>query len=706
MSPRVFPASTAPSPGRLRILLAGGVLIAAGLVAWSNSFAGAFVFDDFSGIVENPSIRRLWPIGDALWPRQPDLTVSGRPILNLSLAVSHALSGSQVWGYHAVNLAIHLLAGLTLFGLVRRTLMRSSAVAGRDLRTAPQSELAALGDAALHSDAILPAFTVALLWLLHPLQTEAVTYVIQRAESLMGLFLLLTLYCFLRSVESSRPGLWRAGAVGACLLGAATKEVSAVTPLLVFLYDRTFLAGSFREAWRRRRALHVALLANWLLLAWLVAGTGWSRGHTAGFGLGINLGAYWLTQFRALARYLGLALWPQSLVADYGVPLARSVGDVWPQALLILALLGGTVVALGRRPALGFVGAWFFAILAPTSIVPVATQTMAEHRMYLPLAAVAVLVVGGVHHLAGRRGLLAVLALAAGLGSLTRERNTVYRSERSFWLDVAAKCPANARPYINLGNLAMNEGRMTEAITNYDTALRLRPDLPETESNLCGALTQAGHPAEAVAHGEAALRLAPSSANAHVNLGNAFMHLGRTGDAIAQYEAALRLEPGAADTQANLGAALLRVGHTAEAVAHFEAALRLQPARAESEYALAGALRRNGDDPSALRHYAAAVRLRPEFIAARFALGNALARADRFDEAAAQFREIVRLDPNDLQARNNLGNALMTLGRLDEAIAVYEDALRLQPGDPTVQENLRLARELRAAAPKAHPISP
>ena len=678
------------NPSRREARIAAAVLVLATLAAWGSSFSGTFVFDDLSAIVNNPTIRSLWPPWGAWQPAQSDLTVSGRPLLNFTLAVCHALSGLHPWGYHAVNLAIHLLAGLTLFGLVRRTVRLCP---WPDVRPGPGP---AAGEAA-----VLPAFTVALLWLLHPLQTEAVTYVIQRAESLMGLFLLLTLYCFVRSVESSRPWPWRAGAIGACLLGAATKEVSAVTPLLVFLYDRTFLTGSFREAWRRRWPLHVALLANWLLLAWLVAGTGWSRGHTAGFGLGINAGAYWLTQFQALARYLALAIWPHPLVGDYGIALVPSAAAVGPQALLILALAAGTGVALWRRPALGFAGAWFFGILAPTSIVPVATQTMAEHRMYLPLAAVLALATVAALRLAGRRGLLALLALAPALGGLTYARNAVYASERAFWLDVGVKCPGNARAGINLGNLALARGGLAEAIADYQTALRLQPNLPETESNLCSALTQAGRPAEAVVHGEAALRLAPLSANAHVNLGNAFMHLGRAGDAVAQYEAALRIQPDAPDTQLNLGTALVQLGRPGEAIAHFETAVRLEPTRAESEYALAGAFRRQGDAKAALLHYAAAVGLQPDFTAARFALGNALARAGRFDEAAAQYREIVRLDPNDLQARNNLGNALMTLERFDDAIAVFEDALHLQPGDPTVQENLRLARELRSEAPKA-----
>ena len=696
MSPPAPNGTSGSSARPARTVLAGGLLVLAALAAWRTSLSGAWVFDDFSAIVGNASIRHLWPVWDTWGPPASDLTVSGRPLLNFTLAVSHALSGSDVWGYHVVNLAIHLLAGLTLFGIVRRTLEGSvgaqtcCALADRRSKSAP-----------LPSDALPIAFTVALVWTLHPLQTEAVTYIIQRAESLMGLFFLLTLYCFIRSLESPRAGLWQAGAVAACLLGAATKEVIAVAPLLVLLYDRTFVAGTFREAWRRHRRLYLALLASWLVLAWLAAGIGWSRGRTAGFGVGIAPQAYWLTQCGAVARYLWLAFWPHPLVGDYGTTLVRSVGPVLPQALLLLLLAAGTGVCLWRRPALGFLGAWFFAILAPTSIVPVATQTMAEHRMYLPLAAVVAFAVTGAHRLVGRRCLPAFLALAVGLGWLTLRRNEVYRTEWSFWSDVAAKRPENARAYINLGNVAVAEGRAADAIVQYQTALRLQPYLPETESNLCNALTAVGRLAEAVAHGEAALHLDPESPNAQVNLGNALMQLGHTAGAIAHYEAALRVQPDAADTQVNLGAALVKAGRLDDAIAHYEAALRIEPGRAETEYALADALLRRGDGPAALGHYAAAVRLKPGFIAAHFALGNALAEAGRFGDAITEYQAIIRLDPRNIPARNNLGNALMALGRPDEAIAAYEDALQLQPDDPSVRENLRMARALREEARRA-----
>ena len=190
------------------------------------------------------------------------------------------------------------------------------------------------------------ALVIALLWSLHPLQVEAVTYVIQRVESLMALFFLLVFYCFIRSVDSPRARWWQAGAVAPCVLGAATKEVTAVAPVLLLFYDRAFVAGSFREAWRRRRGWYGALAATWLLQAGLVASAGWNRNGTSGFDVGISPVAYWLTQFEAVSRYLWLSVWPHPLIFEYGTFWEQRAAVVAPYALFVVALGVATLVAL------------------------------------------------------------------------------------------------------------------------------------------------------------------------------------------------------------------------------------------------------------------------------------------------------------------------------------------------------------------------
>ena len=227
--------------------LAAGALVALATAAcYLNSFNGPFVFDDVESIVHNPTIH---DIGSAVFPPAAGgATIVGRPILNLSLAVNYVCGGMDVWGYHVFNLAVHVLAVLTLFGIVRRTLMLPS-VGERLALAAPYL-----------------AAAVALLWAVHPLQTELVTYVVQRAESLMGLFYFLTLYCVIRS-SASGAARWSLAAVLSCAMGMATKEVMVTVPLIALLYDRTFLAGSFARALQKRWGLYAGMAACWGVLA-------------------------------------------------------------------------------------------------------------------------------------------------------------------------------------------------------------------------------------------------------------------------------------------------------------------------------------------------------------------------------------------------------------------------------------------------------
>jgi tetratricopeptide (TPR) repeat protein len=653
--------------------LVSGTILAAGAIAvYSRTFSVPLLFDDNSAIVGNSTIRH-W--STAFWPPS-NSTASGRPILNLSLAINYAISGTAVWSYHAANLAIHVLAGLTLFGIVRRTL-------------APRAGPAAS----------LIAFSAALLWTLHPLQAESVTYIVQRAESLMGLCYLLTVYGFIRGAEADgRPRRrWFALSVAACLLGMATKEVMVSAPLIVLLYDRTFVGGSFREAWRRRWKLYVALAATWLPLAGLVASAGWDRNGTSGFGVGITPWAYWLTQFEAVTRYLWLSVWPHPLVFEYGTFRVNRLTEVAWYALVIVMLAVAVLVALWRRPTMGFLGAWFFVILAPTSVMPGRIQMIVEHRMYLPLAAVITLAAMGIHAAVRRHGWMVFAALALGLGMLTARRNEDYRSELTIWSDTVAKRPNNARAHNSLG-VAWSKvpGRLQDAIAQYETALRLQPEDAEAHNNLGVAWSHLpGRRNDAAAQYEAALRLQPDYAEAHNNLGLAWSRMpGRLHDAIAQYEAALRLQPDYAVAHNNLGLAWSQIpGRLHDAAAQFEEAVRLQPdyAGAHNNLGLAWS-QMPGRLHDAIAQYEAALRLQPDSAEAHYNLGNAWSQMPgRLNDTIAQYKEALRLQPDLAPAWHNLGTVWFHFGNLPAAAAAFREELRLSPNDPAARQALAAA---------------
>ena len=516
-------APAAATPSRWPILLAALLIVAAATIAYSNSFRGAFLFDDTGDIVRSRSICHLWPIRDVFIVRfKGPWGIHPRPVVNFSLALNYAIGGLEPFSYHIANLLIHIAAGLTLLGIVRRTLL----LPGMRRRFAPAATSLALA--------------VALIWTLHPLQTEAVTYVTQRFESMMALFYLLALYAAVRCGTSQHAGRWAVASVAATILAFGCKEVAVSIPITILLYDRAFLAGSFREAWRRRRALYCGLAAAWVLfglLLWFSPG----RGNWSGYGLPTSWREYALSQGGVILHYLRLSFWPYPLVLDYCWPLARTPGDILPGLMIIGGLAAATVYALIRWPKWGFLGAWFFMILAPSSSIVPILDLAVEHRMYLPLAAVvAAVVIGGYVVVQGLAGsgrvsrptlqiagysLLALVGIASAV--LTFERNRDYQSELAIWTDTVNKAPLAPRGHYNLGLCLARNGQTNEAIDQYKTAVALCPTYLDAYTNLGNTLVKSKRPDEALVYYQTALKLKPDDANVHFALGNALAALGR-----------------------------------------------------------------------------------------------------------------------------------------------------------------------------------
>jgi tetratricopeptide (TPR) repeat protein len=539
----------------------------------------------------------------------------------------------------------------------------------------------------------LAAFICAALWALHPLQTESVTYVVQRVESLAGLFYLLTQLCFIRAVDTPGRLCWRVACVAACFLGVATKEVLVSAPLFALLLDRALCASSWREVWSRRGGLHGALLSSWLLLALLVASTG-GRGGSAGFGTEVSPWAYLLTQSGAILHYVRLAFWPHPLVFDYGTAVVTSLAEVWWQMALLVAVALWTAWAAVKRPMWALPGAWFLLLLAPSSsFVPVATQTMAEHRMYLPLAAVVVCTVLAVQRWAGTRGLYTLAGVAVVLGGLTYGRNLIYHDELGLWKQTTERRPENFRAWTTVGLLTAERGDTEAAVSSYERALGLAPDNAPTHLNLSGALLTLGRVEDAARHAAEAVRLEPENANARVNLGNALAALGRPEDAIVHYEAALAQEPEAEDVLLNLAAAWSARGDPGRAARLYATALRVNPDRARTWYEHALASLQAGDQAVALRSVGEALRRDPDDADAHFLRGNLAASAEDLATALRHFQRAVDLAPGFVEARNNLANALLISGQVDQAVGHYREILRVRPDDRRVRENLEQVLE-------------
>jgi protein O-mannosyl-transferase len=586
----------------------------AAILAYQTSFGGVFVFDDRPAIVENTTIRSL-AVPDVLIP-PPGSTVSGRPVANVSLAFNYAVGGLDPRGYHAVNLAIHIAAALVVFGVARRTL----AVMGSDPGLTPSTWLAA---------------AIALIWAVHPLTTSAVTYIVQRVESLMGLFYLLTLYCAIRaSAPTARRGLWSALSIACCALGLATKEPMITAPLVVWLWDVTFAQAPWTP-WknRTRRLLYLGLALTWSVTGALllqqsqsrvvladIAASGTVEGWTPWF--------YLWTQAGVIVRYLQLAVVPSQLSIDYyGWPIAASPLAVLPQAIAMVVLFVAGVLALFKRWPAGFAAAWFFLVLAPTSsFIPISSEIAAEHRMYLPLiAVVAVAVVAG--HRVFR--LLAaplrrpaavgtVLAIVGACVFLTRERNRAYWSDESIWADAVSKRPTNARARINYGINLMRTGRFREA----ESQMRVALDLPSDQ---------------------------PTHARVLLQLGSSLCAQRRLGEGIPLLEQALFLDSTLPDAPAILGQAYLDAGDRLKGVIWLRRGLDRRP-----------------DEPEALKTFTWYAATTP-----------GVSQADREFTVVTGERAVRLTNGQDVASLEALGAAYAAQGRFTDALATARRALQL-----------------------------
>lgn len=629
--------STAPPPA----LWPFAAIVAAGLVTYANGLGHPFVFDDAGTVVGNPTIRS---IGASILGGPVQTATAGRPLVNLTLALNYAAGGLSPWGYHLFNLGVHIGSALLLLALLRRVFAWPL----------PSSSpwLAGRGPGA--------ATAIALLWTVHPLTSEVVNYVTQRTEGLMALMLLATLYCGVRALDAASPAPWQAASVAACAAGMTCKESMVVAPLLMLLLEATFTSRSPLDVVRRRPAYYGALAATWLVLVLLIVeGPRW---RSAGYASGVSPWTYLLNQPGMILRYLRLAVAPAGLVLDYGEPVSTTLAAVWPSALVVLALLAGTIAAWFVAPPLAFLGTWFFITLAPTSsLLPIATEVGAERRMYLPLIAVITLAVLAALQALRRletepmrrnvsRG--AVVAVCVALALLTVGRNREYATTLGLWQTVVERWPS-ARAFYNLGTELKAAGLQAQAVESYQKAL-------------------------------------PGSADAHYALGFELQAQGKLDEALEHYREFLRLKPediNAPRAWHQIGRALLTQGKRDEAIAAFREVLARKANDPDALAGVADTLLAQDKLAEAVGAYQAYLRARPNTTDAMMNLGLALVRLDRDGEARTIFADITQLEPGNVQAHVNLAFAMANTNMLADSVREFRRAIELEK-DPAARAEI------------------
>ncbi len=551
----------------LKTSLAGLTVFLVFLI-YSSNLGGPFVFDDGSNINNNPAIRLTQLSWSGLKDAASKSPLSNRPLAYISFALNYYFHGYRTVGFRLVNILIHMSAGGFLFLFIKTT----------------------LGLPALQSrfgnSRWLPTIAV-LIWLIHPLQIQSVTYIVQRMNSMASMFYILAMLCYTRARLTQSPTIkWLLAA--ACLmsgiLALGTKETAATLPCFILLYEWFFFQDLSRE-WLKR---HLPFLIGAFILL-----IGVSLIYLDGHPFEKILSQYELrnftltqrvfTEFRVVILYLNLLIYPHPnrLNLDYDFPLSHSLIDPLTTLLALVAIIGLLAWSfwLAKKDRLlSFCLLWYFGNLVIESSI-IGLEIVFEHRTYLPsMMIILIAVILADRYLRFKvLKIVTIFAIILVFSAWTHERNTLWSNAVSLWSDVVEKSPQKARPHNNLGNALKRQGRIEEAIVHFNKALQINPGYAKAYNNLGTALASQGKTEEAIKHFGIALYINPGYAAAHSNIGVALASQDELEKAIVHFRAALRLKPDYTQVHSNLGAALVRQRKLQEALEHFHTALRLNP---------------------------------------------------------------------------------------------------------------------------------
>ncbi|CAN2042292.1 protein O-mannosyl-transferase [Candidatus Magnetomoraceae bacterium gMMP-15] len=600
---------------RLRAVLLY-ILVIAGFLVYSNALQGPFMFDDGNNIVVNPHIRLIKLSLDGLERAAFKSVHSHRPVANISFALNYYFHQYHVVGYHIVNVLIHIITGMLLFVFIQITLSLPGVNADK-------------------SSSLWISFFTALLWLVHPIQTQSVAYIVQRMNSMAAMFYVLSFlfYVKARLAEKKRWALF-AGCVLAGLLAMGCKEIAVTLPFFILLYEWYFFQD-LSKLWLKRNAIYLIVLGIILIsIVFIYMGPNpVERILSTYVNRDFTLTQRLLTEFRVVIHYLSLLFYPHPsrLNLDYDFPLSTSLIHPVSTLLclcLIIFLIGFAIYSAKKERLISFGILWFFGNLVIESSV-IGLEIIFEHRTYLPSIFVSLIIVMLTYRYVKLKwfkpALLCAIALVCSVW--TYERNKVWSDHVVLWRDCVAKSPQKARPHNNLGMALAHEEKFDEAILSYKKAFSIKPNYAE----------------------------------AYNNIGVALSSIGKVDNSIIFYNKALKIKPDYSQAYNNLGLALSSLGKANEAISYFLKSLQIDPA----------------------------------FIPAYNNLGKELRGQGKVDEAILYYRNALRIAPNSVKVHNNIGVALAIKGQLNEAIEHFRNALQINPDAKDAHQNLQKALNLK-----------
>ena len=697
------------------------IIIALGFIIYISAFESPLIFDDEASIKHSLVLRDLRYFTDkglqdrAIINREIDEHFRSRIIGHLTFALNYKLHGLKVPGYHVFNLLVHLSNSILVYLLVLLT-------------TKTPWFRRVSGDSEDPYSYKMAALFAGLLFVSHPVQTQAVTYITQRFTSLAAMFCLLSLVLYIKArllIESREqiaegneqqakryaPGaMLYAGSLLSAVLAMKTKEISFTLPVVIALYEMMFFEGN-----AKKRLLYLLpLLLTMLIIPITVLGEKTAIIEIKRIGESVQGGqsentalSYLLTQFRVIVTYLRLLVLPVNQNLDYDYPVYRSFlnPNVFLSFIFLAAIFTAGVYLYRKSDREGvhngqwlrltaFGIFWFFITLSvESSIIPL-LDIIFEHRLYLPSAGFFMAVVSAAAIGKSRLGktgtqaitlflTLAVLILSAA----AFQRNQVWRDDIKLWEDSVLKSPNKSRPHNNLGTVYEKKNRTSEALNEYLAALKIEPNSIDARINLGVAYGKLGLMDMAINELETALKIDPKAADAHHNLGYVYEKQGQIDKAINEYLAALKINPNLATTHNNLGIIYRKQGLIDKAINEYEIVLKIHPELAEVHNNLGFAYEKQGQIDKAINEYLAALKIKPDIAETHHNLGMAYVKQGHTDKAINEFTTALKIKPL-VAAGANLEASDANIGRINEAVAKFQEALRLNPQDTKARKNL------------------
>ena len=622
------------------LLVAWLVLVTIALY-WPAMRCGFINLDDPDCITENPNVQGgltwegvKWAFSDtkqhAYWA----------PLTWLSHELACQFFGLNPWGHHLMNVLLHAANTALVFLMFQRM-----------------------------TRATWRSLMLAALFGWHPLRVESAAWVTEREDVLSTLFWMLALLAYVKYAEliqagNSKSKVWYGAALVMFVCGLMSKAMLVTLPCVLLLLDywplERFKPGSM---WRlvREKIPFFALAAVMSVVTFVAQKQGGAVKAVEYLPLGARFG----NALISYCRYLGKMFWPTDLAVFYPHPGYWPLGEVLLAGVMLSSISVLLFVKRGRYPYLLMGWLWFVGTLVPViGLVQVGGQAMADRFTYVPSLGVLILTIWGTHGLTrGRRHQAIVLALAGSAVivlclALTRQQLGYWKDSETLFGHAVKVTKNNYIAYNNIGDALLNQGRIDEAMGQFQEAIRINPDDAEAHYNFGTALLKKSQTGEAINQFQEAIRLKPNYAEAHNNLGTALLNQGQIEQAVSQFQEAIRLKSDYAEAHFNLGVALFNQGQTENAVSQFQEAIRLKPDYAEAHINLGVALLKQGRIGGAISQYQEAIRLKPDFVEAHYNLGVALGKKGRIDKAIIEFQEAIRLKPDYTDAQSNLMKTL------------------------------------------------